>query len=109
MDDTTLGIGFRAYYADGQIIEGASVDAWAAAPATALVLCDVIEPKEYAPGKPYRWRMECEWFGCRAHPSGQLEFARWHEETRPADDAWIWKQGLLITDAHMDEIRALAD
>lgn len=106
--DTTRGVSWLAIYADGRVSEGSTLEEWVAAPSTDLVLVDVYEPKEWAPGKPYRWRMECEWFGCREGPDGLLEFCRVHEEDAALDPAYVWKHGVLIPDAEMEAIRAVA-
>ncbi len=110
MMDTTRGLAFRAWLADGRRLDGTTIHDWRALPNTGVVLVDAIEPARTNAGRPYRWRMECEWFGCRPREDGGLEFQRWHETAAPACcTEWDWKQGQLIDDAAMAAIREEAD
>lgn len=110
MIDITIGQFFVLWNEDGQYWRGETLAEWQALPAEGIVLVDVYELKEWAPGKPYRWRMECEWFGCRV-ADNHLEFCRWHDPyvVPQSGDGWVWKRGVQISDLAMSEIRVLAD
>lgn len=108
--DTTVGIAFRAWTVAGQRLDGTTIHDWRALPETGVLLVDVLEPKTTTAGIPYKWRMECEWFGCRFREDGGLEFQRWHEDTPPpCCTAWDWKQGQLVSDTMMQSIREEAN
>lgn len=105
--DTSRGIRFRAWDRGAAVYTGETAEDWAALPEP-LVLVDVYLEQTLTSGRHYRWRMECEWYGCRTCCGGRLEFARWHDEHRPRDETWAWKVGVLISDAAMQAVREQA-
>lgn len=100
-------IAWKAYYADGNVYENSVSElAWMALPREGLVILDLYEDKEYAPGYNYRVRCQNDWYG---YGNGEFISFDNNEDSVENYPGYYWINGQLVDDAEMAVITKRAE
>lgn len=94
---------WKAFYADAEF--SSETTAWEDLPSEGLLLLDLYEGQEYAPGQRPRRRCTSDWYGYSRALDSYVSFDEGEQDRSLYQDAvWSWKRGRLVDDATMRDV-----